>query len=117
MKTNTQHTPGPWIRLHEDKEDKLPIQTKAIVTENASFGGVGEVIAWSNNYCARASEANANLIAAAPELLASETQFVQLCNNLAVALTEDQITEAIRELTSHCHAARAVISKATGGQL
>jgi len=96
----TQHTPSPW-----NYSASHPRITKHV------FGGY--IIP---DVCEVETEENARLIAAAPELLASETQFVQLCNNLAVALTEDQITEAIRELTSHCHAARAVISKATGGQ-
>lgn len=59
------------------------------------------------------SKENGRLIAAAPELLESEMKFVQLCNNLAVALTDEQIAEATAALTNHCHQARAAIAKAT----
>jgi hypothetical protein len=104
MKTNTQHTPGPWsYQLGQTVFEVSTIDRN--ICEINTPGSVDDE-----------DEANARLIASAPELLASEMQFVQLCNNLAVALTEDQITEAIRELTSHCHAARAAIAKATGGQ-
>ena len=110
MKTNTQHTPGPWLRLHEDK---LQSQTKAIVTENASMGGVGEVIAWSNNYCGRASEANARLIAAAPDLLSALQNIATIAGVCAITFPNSPGNGDFQNIVRD---ARAAIAKATGGQ-
>ena len=93
-----------------------PSQT-LISTVNDPFVAIARVVqstGLSDDPMGCEAEANARLIASAPELLESEMKFVQLCNDLAVALTDDQIAKAVCALTAHSHDARAAIAKATG---
>ena len=101
MKTNTQHTPGPWkLAAGVIGPDKVWMED--------SQGNETMICRGVEN------EHDAALIAAAPELLAALDRFIPLCNQLAVALTEEHVSESIKNLTQHCHQARTAITKATG---
>ena len=93
MKTpNTTHTPGPWTF----NGDHVVAGTHTVVADpfasDALFGGEGE--------------ANARLIAAAPELLAALETAVD-----AIWLTGDRFTDHKAAVTD---TARAAIARATG---
>lgn len=64
--------------------------------------------AWVREACQSASDKDVGNMS----LLSICAGFVQLSQNLAVALTAEQITESTLALTAHCHAARAAIAKA-----
>lgn len=99
MPTNTKHTPGPWrvIRLSEPRGQ---IQ---IATQGAGVGYSGLLVATLGNQ-GEHTEANAVLMAKAPELLAA----LRTCADwLARSARVDDREQA--------EDARAVIAKATGG--
>lgn len=64
----TKHTPGPWFRCFDRAEGQTLC---CIVKEDEKLGQVEEVIGWINRYAGNCAEANATLIASAPELLAT----------------------------------------------
>lgn len=67
---NTQHTPGPWIGAGPSFGDPLPRYTDEIVTvEEDEHGGVETICRLPVNYRDPENEANARLIAAAPDML------------------------------------------------
>lgn len=100
MKTETQHTPGPWYLI-----DERFLHDKYLVS-------IGEPNAGGTTVCNILSEpgddfgkckANARLIAAAPDLLAAVRGMIEAYDNDSIAHLE----QASRE-------ARAAIAKATG---
>lgn len=93
----TKHTPGPWF---------------AHWPEIRAYGGI---VAELNTIESR-GEADARLIAAAPDLLSALQKFVQLSQNAGVALTAEHIAECKRDIINHCHVARALIAKAGGAE-
>ena len=105
MTANTQHTPGPWKVLHT-RARKLQWN---VCTENgAPFQAViVEGLCNSNEHLSdEVQEANARLIAAAPDLLASLIDLLAWAN---ISDDSHYKTLALR------NAARAAIRQATGG--
>ena len=97
--TDTQHTPGPWTVYRGVQH-----QGEFII-----FKGITDIAVtrFADGDC----NANARLIAAAPELLALLAE--------AVARVEDLINgheSAVEDLAAWSDDARAAIIKATGGQ-
>ncbi len=101
--TERKHTPGPWVVddglvTMRDQAELI----KADIGTNREWTAIGkndeegfaEVVSLSH-------PANALLIAAAPELLEACQTYAQLVNNLGVALTSEQISEATVALTKH----------------
>jgi hypothetical protein len=96
-----KHTPGPWV-IDETKVEHGCCWSTAIFApdSNGYYGGPGELVAEAN-------DANAHLIAAAPELLEALGHFM-CCTTI---LPNGEIIGLKRE---HFEAARAAIAKATG---
>ena len=99
MKTNTQHTPGPWKT--STGENLEGVEHRWISNGNRFIADLGKVGGQVD------SESNARLIAAAPELLA----FAQMIANGGL----DALIGAEDYGTIEAEA-RAAIIKATGGQ-
>lgn len=67
---STQHTPGPWIGAGPSFGDPLPRYTDEIVTvDEDEHGGVETICRLPFNHLDAENEANARLIAAAPDML------------------------------------------------
>src|SRR5688572_1364679 len=84
---STKYTPGPWV-LHIDKHGgnwRYEIRTK--LPHNPA-GGAGKHIATINSYLEAKGEANAQLIAAAPELLAACAEVLDSIDNENFTLEE-----------------------------
>lgn len=95
---SAQHTPGPWLYAQEG------VNSFGIVKPDGH--SVVHLVALSNSTAARDLEANARLIAAAPELLA------------ALELMLKQFTKTpstLKDSEARCKA-HAAIAKATGSQ-
>ena len=72
----TQHTPGPWIGAGPSFGDPLPRYTTSIMTElEHEDGGYIEICELPFHHHDDENEANARLIAAAPDLLAVLSEF------------------------------------------
>ncbi len=102
----TQHTPGPWIGAGPSFGDPLPRYTTEIVTEWENEDG--DVIDICELPVARyddENEANARLIAAAPDLLEALRTLVNMAKSFPSELHKDHpdVIEAL-----------AAIAKATG---
>lgn len=104
--TELQHTPGPWILLPHDDDGSI-----SIVAGNLG-GLVGAAHCWPTEIITQGSgrvDANAHLIAAAPDLLA------------ALKDAADEVEDLRKYANNHggmidderCDYARAAIAKAT----
>lgn len=101
--TQAQHTPGPWMLTEGDRFDKeMVITTQHRLDE--SIGCICEMDVYFTGQIGIEQEANARLIAAAPELL-------EALQNM-LGLTEASDYMALSEIEQQ---ARAAIVKATGG--
>lgn len=73
----TKHTPGPWIGAGPSFGDPLPRYTTEIITESEDENGeVRSICELPVAHHDDENEANARLIAAAPELLAALQAFI-----------------------------------------
>jgi hypothetical protein len=99
---STQHTPGPWIGAGPSFGDPFPRYTTSIVTEREHDDeGIVEICELPFHHRDDENEANARLIAAAPDLLEA-LQFVMSAHG-------EQLDTAFAQ-------AHAAIAKATGEQ-
>lgn len=100
----TQHTPGPWFAEFNG--------TYWEVWSNGDFGRIGDACASSASRPEHGSlelgEANARLMAAAPDLLAA-------CKGLLDAIHDSMTHAAQAAHAEQIDAARAAIAKAEGG--
>jgi hypothetical protein len=72
IKTTTTHTPGPWIVCVNSLDDSLSVeQDGEVITESDPVIVVGCVDDMGDGLSRETGEANARLIAAAPDLLAA----------------------------------------------
>ena len=93
----SKHTPGPWIGAGPSFGDPLPRYTTEIVTEREDEDGAATSICeLPFHHHDDENEANARLIAAAPELL--ETCKVAL-GIIGFGAEHDQISAAIAKAT------------------
>lgn len=102
---NTRHTPGPWTVQHlegcyHDYDDWDTFCVRA--PNNCHLATVGEV----DRFYSANARANAQLIAAAPELLKALRNTVRLLELLNRPGANDPVEAAV-------YAARAAIAKAT----
>ena len=105
------HTPGPWVR----DEDNCGGGAGLVAVGKSKSGKGGPRVAWTSRVVSGGvvvisddeAKANADLIAAAPELLAALTEWAECCDCTAYDLD-----------TANCvHApARSAIAKARGAQ-
>lgn len=97
MPETTKHTPGPWVArmLHETQRTYCTILApgKDIATIGSSRGQAAEEI-----------EANARLMAAAPDLLAAAEYALDLCESISGIPAVEEGAAILRKL----------IAKATG---
>ena len=104
---NTKHTPGPWVDGDICGDHNVGIGRYRLIT------GGGELIAHTWPDSSEHEEANARLIAAAPELLAACQEFLRFAD-----LPNECVPRGdyIRYQVSAISAARAAIAKAEGGE-
>lgn len=122
---SAQHTPGPWIGAGPSFGDPLPRYINEIVTvEEDEYGGVETICRLPFNTYDAENEANALLIAAAPDMLAALLLLTQADPCIAQT-TDDELRAAMEDMSEEQEvrdqaraflAARAAIAKATGGQ-
>ena len=92
----TKHTPGPWIGAGPSFGDPLPRYTTEIITESEDENGeVRSICELPVAHYDDENEANAHLIAAAPELLEAVIELKDVCNRPSAARTR---AEAWRKL-------------------
>jgi hypothetical protein len=107
---SSKHTPGPWIGAGPSFGDPLPRYTTEIVTEWEEEDGESlSICTLPFHHHDDENEANALLIAAAPDLLEALRKVVALWDHHASA-HGDGIISPLHE------AARAAIAKAEGGK-
>ena len=76
---STQHTPGPWIGAGPSFGDPFPRYTTSIVTEREHDDeGIVDICELPFHHRDDENEANARLIAAAPDML----EFLQALNRI-----------------------------------
>jgi hypothetical protein len=101
----TQYTPGPWIGAGPSFGDPLPRYTTSIVTEwEHEDEGYIDICELPFHHHDDENEANARLIAAAPDLLEALKDIVGFWDSIVP-------TDAVNQM--HINA-RAAIAKATG---
>ena len=101
---STQHTPGPWICAGPSFGDTLPRYTNVIMTDwEHEDDGYIEICELPFNYHDDENEANACLIAAAPDLLSALNAMLT-----HMGMDEDEWNKPTFDQ------ARAAIVKATG---
>jgi hypothetical protein len=103
----SKHTPGPWIGAGPSFGDPLPRYTTSIVTEwEHEDEGCIDICELPFHHHDDENEANARLIAAAPDLLEALTYWM-------VFIESEQDDERQAPWVAN---ARAAIAKATGGE-
>ncbi len=105
MKTTTSHTPGPWLEVtqHHDKDRTEVRNSTGKMTVATCRCPAGVTL--------EETEANARLIAAAPDLLAALEQAAAQFDYTVRAMALGQ-TVSISSLQNCAAAARAAIAKA-----
>lgn len=94
-----QHTPGPWSAHHHESTDTYTVHVEGRSWESWGVAHVGYT---------KEDDANARLIAAAPELLEALIAVVNMPDY------DGSISTSVVRRNAK-HAARAAIAKATGG--
>jgi hypothetical protein len=95
----TQHTPGPWIGAGPSFGDPLPRYTTSIMTEwEHEDGGYIEICELPFHHHDDENEANARLIAAAPDLLEA-LQHLMVAHGEQLDYAFQQAQEAIAKAT------------------
>lgn len=106
-----KHTPGPWMLTESDRFDKeMVITTQHRLDE--SIGCICEMDVYFTGQIGIEQEANARLIAAAPDLLEAAQRFVEVMDE---SFDHPDTASEIDKLNKVADAARAAIAKATGG--
>jgi hypothetical protein len=106
MKTQTKHTPGPWEIGSINKKDKNLYWSAVFTPKNTGkfhTPRAGEALGVDREEC----EANAHLIAAAPDLLEALRLLLE---------ASDGLNGESEWLDERLNAARAAIAKAEGAQ-
>lgn len=76
------HTPGPWeVMAGDNYEIRSPLLPREY-PHHCKEDSTGDFVAYIGNHAADFGEANARLIAAAPDLLAALDRLRQQCNRL-----------------------------------
>lgn len=104
---NTKHTPGPWVWRGEVGRSELH-SAHGCVIGYAGYEGM-----WMHSD--GDAEANAHLIAAAPEMLAELRNMVRWCGHRGEVLGEDKLLP-INQQPPEVQSAMRAIAKAEGEQ-
>lgn len=112
----TQHTPGPWKLLTEGDEDTFIVRTIVIEGKSRNLSEVAFITTGSMSD--DVEEANAKLIAAAPELLTSLDLMIRIAEYGVESCSSNSRPGEDREkhkanLLSWIETAKTVIKKAT----
>lgn len=100
---SSKHTPGPWV-VTPHPQTHVDVFGVGVIRDDKEFQ-----YALSHTFCYQNAEANARLIAAAPELL-------EALIRLEAELVEDKYGECYEPSPfENLALARAAIAKATGG--
>lgn len=121
---STKHTPGPWSYFKQTCEDKFRpdffnVGADALPGENKHIARVATGNGWSDvegkvHHQDLPGEANARLIAAAPDCLAALDEIAQLAHNGGFP---DMSVDELRKLLFSCgNCAMIAIAKATGDE-
>ena len=103
---STQHTPGPWIGAGPSFGDQFPRYTTEITTEDERYGdGHIQICELPFHHHDEENEANARLIAAAPDLLEALNSYLKAGFGYSTDFNSQK--EAY-------YKAKAAIDKATG---
>lgn len=96
--TTTAHTPGPWrvFNVFTDVE---------IVTDRPTAGETESIVQFKGQ---RNAQANARLMAAAPELFDALMNFLNIMHDYESSVRKGYVTDAMNR-------ARAALAKAKGG--
>ncbi len=124
---NMKHTPGPWIGAGPSFGDPLPRYINEIVTvEEDEHGGVETICRLPFNHLDAENEANARLIAAAPDMLDAlivAREFISTDRNALADCAidfdgrmSDDDAAAVADYDKALLQIDAAIAKATGGQ-
>ncbi len=114
-KSTIEHAPGPYFYQRErygcdDSWD--------IMAADGSY--VASILHWvePDTFEAEETEANARLLAAAPDLLSALERLVSRAQDFRMAVGPDQdgFARESRDLRRACNLAHAAIAKATGGR-
>ena len=89
---NTQHTPGPWGILEEIGHPSL------ITAWNENAGATDDIAVVCDEYEGQPSQANARLIAAAPDLLAALQGMLEWARRVEVANPGHEIVDALEAI-------------------
>lgn len=103
----SKHTPGPWVAWQPRADESVPVRT----------GGLGITIAYVHQGAITNAEANARLIAAAPEILQALEDLLHAYSEPDRRLCCDGRDCGCMGSTVHQqaeHYARAAITKAKG---
>ena len=101
---STQHTPGPWIGAGPSFGDQFPRYTTEITTEDEPYGdGHIQICELPFHHHDEENEANARLIAAAPDLLEALKEMLDSHEDACTGYGEGAADKA-----------RSAIAKATG---
>lgn len=112
---NNSHTPGPWIFSHSPAQNRINVTGNErddgpqlfrdfVCSVGKVNGGVGEI-----------EEANARLIAAAPDLLAALVETAKQLNEAIEVLDASRMKHRAMPFIPALTQAYAAIDKATGG--
>ena len=114
----TKHTPGPWIGAGPSFGDPLPRYTTEIITESEDENGeVRSICELPVAHHDDENEANARLIAAAPELLSALAGMLAIVND-SQSVAGYHLNGELEPWDGfpEIERARAAIAKATGEQ-
>lgn len=112
---NEQHTPGPWLHKRIEQSRSATSPFHYTISRNG-FGWWLALITPGQDRTIGESEANARLIAAAPELLESVKALRLALNPCMVELGDEKFPLRLKLLKLQVAAEQAIV-KATGKQL
>ncbi len=106
-----KHTPGPWNLEYPESLNPLDASRIEVYTTDESLGGDVVIVA-DVNKCINAGQANAQLIAAAPEMYEALRWLLHLCSGISKGGDETPVTN--HEWVAAWSEAIKAINKAEG---
>jgi len=110
----SKHTPGPWTYYWYEKNQRTHVGEFGITEETRGYSFPLTMGGKRDSGYAKTAEANARLIAAAPDLLEAARIAANACDILATESADSDDTEHAEIWRRKAARARAAIAKATG---